>query len=111
MEAQFDKTHFILVSNDPDRIIGTIISRTQQVVIPPIENEKIAFMLTRDYQLQEQEQEYVVRLAQGSKSKAMALVEGQNNRERYFKRFVEMMRSAYVLDIKNIKTFAESVSS
>ena len=111
LEEPFDKTHFILVSNDPDRIIGTIISRTQQVVIPPIENEKIAFMLTRDYQLQEQEQEYVVRLAQGSKSKAMALVEGQNNRERYFKLFVEMMRSAYVLDIKNIKSFAESVSS
>lgn len=44
IEEPYDKTHFLLVSNDPDHIIGTIQSRVQRLHLAPPSHEKIIEM-------------------------------------------------------------------
>ena len=37
IEEPYPKTFFLLVSNDPDRVLGTILSRCQRLNIPPLD--------------------------------------------------------------------------
>ena len=37
IEEPYPKTFFLLVSNDPDRVLGTILSRGQRLNIPPLD--------------------------------------------------------------------------
>lgn len=41
IEEPYDKTHFLLVSNDPDHIIGTIQSRVQRLTLAPPSHEQL----------------------------------------------------------------------
>jgi len=48
IEEPYDKTHFLLVSHDPDHIIGTIQSRVQRLTLAPPTHEQLKQMQNED---------------------------------------------------------------
>ncbi len=49
LEEPEGKSLFILLSDQPDKILQTIMSRTQLVVVPPMSNEMIEQQLMKEY--------------------------------------------------------------
>lgn len=94
-------TVFLLVSNKPDNIITTILSRTQHIKVPRLEETEIVESLTQKYpEKSSQEVQNASRIAEGSLLKAEKLLNDSEVIEKNFGRFVEIMRLAWMVGNK-----------
>ncbi|GHV33269.1 DNA polymerase III subunit delta [Bacteroidia bacterium] len=112
------KTVFLLISENPDRVIGTIQSRTQSLPVPPIDDESMAQALqntvigseapqahSRDISSESQE---IVHLANGSYLKAIELIENSEEMRQHLELFISIMRNCWKKDLKNMRAEAEN---
>jgi len=97
LEEPPEKTVFLMVSNEPDQIIATILSRTQHIHIPRLSEVEIQNALLRNQNLEVEPEsaKYASKIANGSYLAAMAILnEGDENKQN-FERFVLIMRLAW----------------
>ncbi len=74
LEEPENKSLFILISEKPDMILSTILSRTQLVKIPRLTDEQVAGQLQKDYpDISTQEANDFAILAEGDYNKAVKL--------------------------------------
>jgi len=105
------KTLFFLVSEEPKRILQTILSRAQVTKIPRIEKEALSLALKSEYNLSETELNNLVRLAEGSYRKARILIKNSDENAFNFDRFVSIMRICYARNVLELMTWAEEISA
>lgn len=73
-------TIFILVTEQPDQILNTILSRTQMLRLPPIEREAIEMALTQKLDFENKEEAIrLANLAAGSWSNALELLNNEDS--------------------------------
>jgi len=97
LEEPPEKTVFLMVSNEPDQIITTILSRTQHIHIPRLSEIEIqnALLKNVDLDIEPENAKYAAQIAGGSYLAAMAILnEGDENKQN-FERFVMIMRLAW----------------
>lgn len=111
LEEPYGNTVFLLVSNNPDQIIGTIQSRAQRINIKAIDDISLKTKLQESYQLTDEVAENIAHLARGSYLKAVEVLEQSEDTELFHQLFVEMMRAAWLKNIKEIKRIAETLAS
>ena len=99
-------TVFLLVSENPDEIIGTIQSRTQRLPIPPVLPEDMGNALSSKI-ADDSERANLVHLANGSYLKALEIIETSLETEQYLELFKTIMRNCWRRDVKNMKAEAE----
>ncbi|HEY3402236.1 MAG TPA: DNA polymerase III subunit delta [Ohtaekwangia sp.] len=85
-------TYFILVTNAADRLLPTIISRTQIVTIPLLTDEEVAEQLA-EHGLDKTKAEKVAQLAEGNLNLALRLTEHQEDNNA--QRFIDWMRACF----------------
>jgi DNA polymerase-3 subunit delta' len=97
LEEPPEKTVFLLVSNDPDHIITTILSRTQHIHIPRLsEDEIIGALLKNDnLEIEEEDARYAAHIANGSYLNALAVLNEGDENKLNFERFMMIMRLAW----------------
>lgn len=96
------KTLFILVANASDQILPTILSRTQIVKIPPIDDQSMAQVIKKQYNLDNEKIQNIVHLANGNYLTAQHIINADEEYTYYFDLFVQFMRLVYsgkMLDI------------
>ena len=118
LEEPQGQTIFIMVSNTPETIISTILSRTQQIRIPQLQQHEIAEAMVKSYSLNENEAQYFARIANGSYGKAVAQLNENSDKQNHFRRFTELMRMAWLVGHKrdyvalmNLNKWAEEMAS
>jgi len=111
LEEPYDNTVFVLVSDNPDRIITTIQSRCQRINIHNIEKKYIVESLESVYNITPEDAEMVAHIANGSYLKAIETISLDEEYKFYFSLFVQMMRSSYARSIKDIKKIANDIAS
>jgi len=100
-------TVFLLVSENPDRIIGTIQSRTQRLPVPPILPEDMDKALSQKVP-NDSERSNLVHLANGSYLKALEIIETSEEIQQYLELFKTIMRNCWRRDVKNMKAEADT---
>ena len=105
------KTLFFLVSEEPNRIIQTILSRAQVTKIPRIEKEALSLALKSEYNLSDTELNNLVRLSEGSYRKARILIKNSDENAFNFDRFVSIMRICYARNVLELMTWSEEISA
>lgn len=103
-------TVFLLVSNSPDNIIGTIQSRSQRINVRGVRDEDIITALEGDYNITEEDAKSVAHIARGSYLKAMETISLDEDHKFFFNLFVQMMRSSYAKNIKSIKSIGDELA-
>jgi DNA polymerase-3 subunit delta' len=83
-----------MVSENPNKIIGTILSRTQIIKVPPIAREAIADALTNRYGISPNKASDYSRVANGNFQKAIALALSDETSP-YFELFRDLMRASF----------------
>jgi DNA polymerase-3 subunit delta' len=119
LEEPSDKTVFLLVSDQPETIITTILSRTQHVIIPALESEDIVSALTSGTKVKISPTDAlnIARIAKGSYKKAKnLLLESDEHKENYDK-FTQIMRDAWKVGnrknyaaLKSLKQWSDDMS-
>ncbi|MCD8303387.1 MAG: DNA polymerase III subunit delta [Prevotellaceae bacterium] len=101
------QTHFLMVSQQPELVLGTIMSRAQQLHVPPLSEEDISEALQRRG-VSAEEADYTAHLAQGSYTQALLQDAGEDDPQ--FQLFVSLMRSAYSRKIKDMTEWSEQAA-
>ena len=111
IEEPIGDTIFLLVSDSPDNIIGTIQSRCQRINIHGVEKEDIIQALEKDYNITAEDAASVAHMAKGSYLKALETISLDEENKFFFELFVQMMRSSYARDIKAIKNIGTELGA
>lgn len=94
-------TLFLLVSEHPEQLLSTIISRTQEVRIARLSEETIAQGLLTEYNwLSPEEANNVAHMANGSYLTALKQMNDSEDNQGYFEDFVALMRNAWLVGQK-----------
>ena len=109
VEEPPDKTLFLLITENTDKIIPTILSRTQLVKFPKIDDASLINSCTTRLGLDQERAVAISRIANGNFKEAMRLVNHSDERDESFDRFVGWMRMCYVPDIPKIISFCDSM--
>ena len=97
LEEPWDKTLFVLVSEKPDALLDTIISRTQSVGVGRIEEEALASYATRRLGAGADQAAVAAKLADGSVIELRRIVSegGSAEASDNFELFTRLMRLSY----------------
>lgn len=104
-------TIFILVSDSPEQVLGTIKSRCQIIEVPPINEEALREELTKEFEFTEEQLRYLVHASRGSWSNMLQLINKTENTQLSFNLFVKIMRLAWILDMAEVSLFSKEVAA
>ena len=95
------QTLFLLVSENPEQLLSTIISRVQEVRVPRLSEATIAAGLQREYTwLSSEEAQSIAHMANGSYLTALKTMNESADTKIYFEDFVSLMRNAWLVGQK-----------
>ena len=111
LEEPPQQTVFLLVCEEPDKLLETIRSRVQRVDVKRIADEDIRQALIERRGLNEETAQRVTRMANGSWLKALELLSTDSENELFLDMFQTLMRLAYQRRVKDLKTWSERIAS
>ena len=111
LEEPPSQTVFLLVSEEPERLLETIRSRVQVFEMRRIAADDIQRALETRRGLDEATASRVARVASGSWLNALGELDAGDENRQFFDLFVMLMRKAYMRDARELKSWSEAVSS
>lgn len=110
LEEPYEKTLFLLVSNEPDEILPTIQSRAQRINVRPVPEPILAEMLHSRFGVSPEESSRIAHIANGNVLKALENIQLSDEKNYFFDLFISMMRLAYGRRLKEMKQWSEEVA-
>lgn len=104
-------TVFLMVSEMPDALMPTLVSRMQRFRLPPLPEEEIASMLASRYMLTPEDSYEIAHLSEGSIIAAIGNIRLSEERRLFFDLFTSLMRLAYARRLKELKAWSEQVAA
>ncbi|HJD75390.1 DNA polymerase-3 subunit delta' [Bacteroides reticulotermitis] len=111
LEEPPKKTVFLLVSEVPEMILPTILSRTQRINIRKIDEACIAETLQSRYGTLQADSLSIAHLANGNFIKALEAIHLNEENQLFFDLFVSLMRLSYQRKIREMKLWSDQVAS
>ncbi|MBK8807667.1 MAG: DNA polymerase III subunit delta [Bacteroidales bacterium] len=105
------KTLFILVVESADAILQTIISRTQLIKIPKLDNESLQARIKQDFELSDDEVADVIHNADGDYNKAIKLLSFDGVSKDYFTYFTTLMRQCFMKNVIDLNKLVNEIST
>jgi len=90
LEEPPKQTLFLLVSEHPDELLSTILSRVQQIRVPRLSDDELTALFSPD----------IAHIANGSYLMAQRLRDNAEQQQVFFEDFVALMRRAWLVAIK-----------
>lgn len=104
------KTVFLLVSNSPEKLLSTIVSRTQRISFSALAESEVAEALMSTRGLQEEDAKAIAHSCAGNYMSALAQVTNSVDEALFFDMFVLLMRQSYARNIKELSAWSEQVA-
>ena len=111
IEEPPDLTLILMVSEHTDRIIPTILSRTQLLHVPPLSDSEIREGVRQVGTGDQQAIEDAANRANGSFSQALSTLRQDENVSVNFELFTQLMRLSYARNIIEINTWVDQVAA
>lgn len=99
-------TIVLMVSEDPDMILGTIQSRSQRIIVRPIEEQAVLDELKREG-LSPEDAKHIAHLSGGSLLKAREAISLNEENTFFLEQFKGMMRNSWARNVKGMKEMAD----
>jgi DNA polymerase-3 subunit delta' len=95
LEEPPDKTIFLLVGNETESLLPTILSRVQTIRIPKLSHAEMAKTLVEKNELSTEKAHEIALIVDGNYSEALMLITDDSLQEGYFDLFSDWMRTCY----------------
>lgn len=103
-------TVILMVSETPEQILGTILSRAQRINIRAIRAEHIEQAMIQKYGLSREDAQHVAHLAGGSYIKAVEAISLGEENKFFLEQFKSMMRNSWARNVKGMKEMADAMA-
>ncbi len=104
LEEPPDKTIFLLISENTDLIIPTILSRTQILKVPPIDHQAMVSHLQKLEQTGEPDLQKIASMSGGNYIEALHYLEDAADETQNFTSFRNWMLASYLFKVSEIQT-------
>ena len=113
LEEPWEDTVFILVAEQPDKILGTILSRTQEVTVPRLDKADLISEIYKQGITDDAEVRNMARLACGDLLQLRQILSGEEDdiRNENFNLFRTMMRHCYLNKHLELLAWADEVAA
>ncbi len=111
IEEPPQQTVFIMVCEEPDRLLETIRSRVQRIDIKRIDTTSIEKALVERRAIDETMAHQIARAVNGNWLKALEELDVSSENYQFLDLFILLMRQAYMRDVKELKAWSESVAA
>ena len=111
LEEPPSQTVFLLVSEEPERLLETIRSRVQRFDVHRIDTPDMEQALISRRGLDADMAQRVAHTACGNWLKAMEELDSYSENRQFFDLFVNLMRQAYMREMKGLKNWSDNVAS
>lgn len=105
------ETHFLLVSEQLEAVLPTIVSRAQCIAMKALSQEEIADALVRTWGCDADTAQRAAHIANGSLIAAQRLLQSNPDEGLFFDLFVILMRLSYQRKIKDLKKWSEQIAA
>lgn len=109
IEEPPEQTVFIMVSNEPEKLLETIRSRTQRIDIKKIDDASIEQALQEKCGIEGEQAHRLARLANGNWLKAMEELSAGGENEEFLTMFQSLMRLAYSRRVNELKKWSDTM--
>jgi DNA polymerase-3 subunit delta' len=111
IEEPPEKTLFLLVSQEPDKVIPTILSRCQLIKVPAFNSDDIEKYIIDRFKTASDKACDISHVSNGNIARAIDLCENEDYALANLERFKSLMRFAWKRDIISIINWAEEIST
>ncbi|MBO5538435.1 MAG: AAA family ATPase [Prevotella sp.] len=111
LEEPPQRTVFIMLCEEPDKLLDTIRSRTQRIDVKRIADNDIEQALVQYRGIEPEQAHRIARTAGGSWLKALEALNTGNENRTFLDMFILLMRLAYSRNLKELKKWSEQVSA
>ena len=105
------QTVFIMICEEPDKLLETIRSRVQRIDIKKIDREDIQQALTQQKGIDQETALRISRLANGSWQKALDELQVGTENQQFLELFISLMRLAYSRKVKELRLWSDTMAS
>jgi DNA polymerase-3 subunit delta' len=109
LEEPPPQTFFILVTNAADKLLPTIISRTQIVTVPLLHDNEVQSYLREKHGVEERKAEKLAQLAEGRLNLGIKIIDSEEDNNT--QRFIEWMRACFRKNYGTLVTMADEYHS
>lgn len=111
IEEPPSQTVFIMVCEEPSKLLETIRSRTQRIDVKRIDTEAIRQALVEQRGLDDDSAMRIARTANGSWTAALEALDAGNENEQFLDLYQSLMRLAYSRNVKELKRWSETLQT
>ena len=111
IEEPPQQTVFLMVSEEPEKLLETIRSRTQRIDMKKTATEAIEQALVERRGINENTAHRIARVANGNWLKALEELDAGNENRLFLDMFIMLMRLAYQRNVKELKQWSENVAA
>ena len=111
IEEPPSQTVFLMVCEEPDKLLETIRSRVQRIDVKKLPAETIRQALIERRGIDENAAQRVSRLANGSWLRAMETLSVGTDNQAFFDLFVMLMRLAYQRKVRELRKWSETLGN
>ena len=111
LEEPPHKTIFLMVCEEPEKLLETIISRMQRIDVKRIDDDAIEQALITQRGIDNDAAHRIARIANGSWLKALETLDTGNENREFLNMFQMLMRLCYMRNVKDLKRWSEVVSA
>lgn len=97
LEEPPEKTLFLIVTSDSNRLLSTIISRTQRILIRNNSNSELSSFLVKMKGISDERANQIYFLSEGNINKALEIIDQKDQNEKNW--FANWMRYSYSFDL------------
>ncbi len=110
LEEPPEKTLFLIVSENQEQILSTILSRTQLVKIPRLADDEVIQGLTQIYGIDEATAREATFIADGNFYQALSFCQSDETTDNHTKFLRDWLRDCYTFKIKEMLDYVEELS-
>ena len=111
LEEPPSQTVFIMVCQEPDKLLETIRSRVQRIDVKKIADGDVKQALMEKRGLTEDMAQRISRMANGNWLKALEMLSADSENEFFLDMFQSLMRLAYQRKVKDLKAWSEQMAT
>ena len=111
LEEPPHQTVFIMVCQEPDRLLETIRSRVQRIDVRRIDDNDIRQALMERRGLSEDQAQRISRMANGNWLAALEMLGADSENDYFLQLFQTLMRQAYLRNVKEMKAWSEQMAT
>ncbi|MCK5820283.1 MAG: DNA polymerase III subunit delta [Bacteroidales bacterium] len=111
IEEPPDKTVFLLLAERTEKILPTILSRTQLITVPKLTDEDLMDGLSKRYPAQIEKLPEIIPLAEGNYLQAVNLLNTNEQIQFYQEQFITWMRMCFRYRVNDILSWLPTIAS